>query len=148
MLFPRDRKLARSRAPREGRVPWPRLVAIVGLAAFSCTFPDYQFGDGDAETCDNGVLDGTETQTDCGGSCAACPCSGDDECPEQDQVCTDGACLDPCEGDECDPTCADTKQNGDETDTDCGGTCPQCEVGDSCASGADCVEKVCEAEGA
>src|SRR6187402_362307 len=145
MLFPRDRKLARSTALRERRAYWPRLMAIVGLAAFSCTFPVYQFGHEDATTCDNEVLDGTETKVDCAGDCDPCPCPADD-CPEQEHVCVDGICQGPCVGDECGPTCGDDKLNGDETDKDCGGSCAKCDVGDSCLVGNDCVEKVCAAE--
>ena len=40
-------------------------------------------------------------------------------------------------------TCIDGLKNGDETDVDCGGSCPVCAVGGTCAVGADCVEKVC-----
>ncbi len=41
-------------------------------------------------------------------------------------------------------TCVDGKQNGDETDLDCGGaTCAKCEVFDGCSLGRDCVTGVC-----
>ena len=138
MLFPPDRK-ARSRGL------WPRIVAVVGLAAFSCTLPDYEFDGVTPETCENNVLDGDETRVDCGGTCDPCTCEEDDDCMA-DQVCVDGDCQNPCVGAECGPTCFDTEKNGDETDEDCGGmTCDaRCPVGDGCNENADCEEKVCD----
>ena len=44
------------------------------------------------------------------------------------------------------PSCTDGKQNGDETDVDCGGkTCPQCTGKKMCKQGADCISGVCTA---
>ena len=46
------------------------------------------------------------------------------------------------------PTCTDGFENGDETDTDCGGSCAPastCADGDGCAIGADCTSGVCGA---
>lgn len=40
-------------------------------------------------------------------------------------------------------TCTDGKQNGDESDTDCGGSCAACANGRKCLKGADCSSKVC-----
>ena len=43
------------------------------------------------------------------------------------------------------PTCKDNKQNGKETDVDCGGvTCPACADGKGCTAGTDCTSKVCD----
>src|SRR5688572_5512807 len=97
MLFPPDRKLARPRGL------WPRLVAAVGLVAFSCTFPDYTFETEPAETCDNDISDGNETGIDCGGDCTPCPCDEDEDCGT-DEVCEDGDCRGPCANGECPPT--------------------------------------------
>lgn len=47
-------------------------------------------------SCDDGILNGSEIRTDCGGSCDACP------------------------------SCFDGIQNQDETSVDCGGTCEAC----------------------
>ncbi len=139
MLFPPDRKLARTRGL------WPRLVATVGLVAFSCTFPDYRFDTEPAETCDNDIHDGNETGIDCGGDCDPCPCQDDDDCPGAGEVCEDGDCHEPCENGECQPTCTDDKKNGEETDKDCGGPeCPKCAIGADCKIARDCVEKVCD----
>ncbi len=44
-------------------------------------------------------------------------------------------------------TCSDGKKNGDETDVDCGGSCPKkCADGEGCSIGTDCADSVCEAE--
>ena len=140
MLFPPDRKLARSKGP------WARVVAMVGLAAFSCTFPDYRFEDVATETCDNQVLDGDETGVDCGGDCDSCPsCMDDEDCTGTDQVCEDGDCRGPCDNGECTHSCDDQEQNGDETDEDCGGSCKaDCAIGEHCNDGDDCETKVCD----
>ncbi|MFH1849443.1 MAG: hypothetical protein ABH879_04625 [archaeon] len=37
------------------------------------------------------------------------------------------------------PTCADLVRNQDETDVDCGGSCPQCSDGRQCRADVDCV---------
>lgn len=41
------------------------------------------------------------------------------------------------------PDCADTVQNGDETDIDCGGSCDPCVDGQGCGAGEDCQSLVC-----
>ncbi len=41
------------------------------------------------------------------------------------------------------PTCTDEIQNGNETDTDCGGSCSPCGDGDGCLLDADCVSGSC-----
>jgi hypothetical protein len=40
-------------------------------------------------------------------------------------------------------TCTDDQQNGDETDIDCGGSCPPCNDGSNCDGPADCVTGFC-----
>jgi hypothetical protein len=45
----------------------------------------------------------------------------------------------------CSPTCTDTFQNGDETDVDCGGTCPlKCMLFQHCSGNGDCVNDNCQ----
>jgi len=89
--------------------------------------------------------------------CSAGACQG--ECRPADkqckagglipQTCTDaGAWLDgtAC-GYKCDSAsgkclaagCGDTAKNGDETDTDCGGSCGGCGIGSACKGDADCI---------
>jgi hypothetical protein len=41
------------------------------------------------------------------------------------------------------PGCGDMVKNGNETDTDCGGTCPPCMIGDTCSVPADCASGSC-----
>jgi alpha-tubulin suppressor-like RCC1 family protein len=43
------------------------------------------------------------------------------------------------------PLCTDGIENGTETDTDCGGNCPDCGVGSACSTGADCLSRACVA---
>ncbi len=42
------------------------------------------------------------------------------------------------------PTCDDGTQNGDETDVDCGGSCPACPSGASCTQDSNCESGQCE----
>ena len=42
------------------------------------------------------------------------------------------------------PTCADGIKNGDETDVDCGGSCPRCATGKTCLRRDDCESAVCD----
>lgn len=82
-------------------------------------------------TCDDGAINGEETDLNCGGTqCDPCvpgqDCAIGDDCDSG--VCSvDGVCLA--------PSCSDDVQNGTETDEDCGGTCP-----DTCPDGAGCDE--------
>jgi hypothetical protein len=88
-------------------------------------------------TCTDGVLNGTETDVDCGDICAPCQsgasCADAGDC--QMRVCTDGVCQD--------ESCGDRVQNGDETDVDCGGSCKKCDVGLVCESATDCLSGAC-----
>jgi hypothetical protein len=92
-----------------------------------------------APTCNDGVMNGSETGVDCGGS--TCPKCGDG------QPCLVGSdCLsDVCSGGTCaTATCADGVKNGTETDVDCGGsTCAKCATGRRCQGGGDCLSGVC-----
>lgn len=42
------------------------------------------------------------------------------------------------------PSCTDGRKNGDETDTDCGGSCPPCAVGQMCSMASDCTTSLCQ----
>lgn len=67
-------------------------------------------------------------------------CSKTGECPG-------GMSCDPvdnrCRYELLDPACDDGLQNGDESDTDCGGGCEPCADGLSCDAPADCQSQVC-----
>lgn len=89
------------------------------------------------DACQNGVLDGTETDVDCGGECAGClegsTCSQNTDCISG--YCADNTCQT--------PTCTDGVQNGKETSVDCGGNCPGCAQNQSCAVDDDCLTGAC-----
>lgn len=91
---------------------------------------------GDASCSDN-VKNGTETDTDCGGSCAKCAdgkgCAGNGDCGTG--FCSGGTCRT--------PTCTDNARNGNETDVDCGGGCPKCANGGLCRVDSDCASNIC-----
>ena len=92
-----------------------------------------------APACNDGVQNGDETDIDCGGP----------SCGGLNQLCATGQhCLVAmdCASFVCDlnlhtcsaPACNDGVQNGDETDTDCGG--PSCDgLNDLCANGKRCL---------
>ena len=112
-----------------------------GVAA-DCTsnICDGPTGTCNAPGCGDGVLNGAETDLDCGGgSCLACmdglTCTGAADC--QSGVCTGGVCQV--------PTCTDGARNGGETDTDCGGpdACPRCADRQRCGAASDCTSDVC-----
>jgi sugar lactone lactonase YvrE len=69
------------------------------------------------------------------GACSAGPAQEGAGCYE-DNECTTGNC----EGNVCmpPPTCTDGCANGTESDVDCGGECPFCEVDQACNSSEDC----------
>lgn len=94
----------------------------------------------DAGSCSDNKTDGTESDMDCGGSCADC---GDgSECVD-DSDCTTGACA----GGVCAPaTCQNGAMDAGETGVDCGGSCLAC-PGDACADSAECAAGNCS-EGA
>jgi hypothetical protein len=84
-------------------------------------------------TCSDGVRNGGETDTDCGGPCPPCAdgqsCVTQNDC--QSRVCTNNVCRV--------PTCDDGVKNGSETGVDCGGgTCPGCPIGQACLVDTDC----------
>ena len=96
---------------------------------------------GGGNSCSNKKQDGAETDVDCGGgTCAKCAvgliCQGNADC--ETNRCVNGKCA-PIAA-----SCMDRKQNGDETDVDCGGKdCPACGDNKGCAGNTDCLSKVC-----
>jgi Sulfatase-modifying factor enzyme 1 len=112
-----------------------------------------------AASCSDGILDGTETDFDCGG--ASCPpCTDGMKCGAGanagnncvNKVCGAGDAGSCATGTCCPPSCTDGKQNGNETDVDCGGTsymgqpaCSACNPGQKCIAPNDCAGKNCQA---
>jgi len=96
-------------------------------------------GGGGAPTCFDAVMNGTESDIDCGGSCP--PCSSGKACFVAADcttgVCTAGACAV--------AACNDLVKNGTETDVDCGSNCPKCADGLVCSTNNDCQSTVCNA---
>jgi Collagen triple helix repeat (20 copies) len=92
-----------------------------------------------APTCTDGVKNGNETDTDCGGpTCSTC--AAGNACLVQAD-CSSGNCV----GNICTvATCTDGVKNGNETDTDCGGpACSTCATGKTCLQASDCFSGVC-----
>ncbi len=92
-------------------------------------------------SCRDGTRDNDETDVDCGGeTCIGCyvaeECLLDSDCVTN--KCDQG--LGVCVGN----TCGDQRQDGSETDVDCGGyTCGPCGEGDKCHSNFDCNFLIC-----
>ena len=91
-----------------------------------------------AEPCSDRVLDGDETDVDCGGSCHACPagfaCTAGSDC--EAGVCDAGTCAA--------GTCGDGVRDGFEIDADCGQYCnAACAIGARCFDNGDCVTAQC-----
>jgi hypothetical protein len=91
-------------------------------------------------SCHDGVLDGTEDQVDCGGPlCGGCPtgdpCRANEDCASAACDAQSLTCVA--------SQCADRRQDGQETDVDCGGPCAPCAVGQKCHMNPDCQTQVC-----
>lgn len=69
------------------------------------------------------------------GACVGCLMDGD--CPPETPNCDtrNSICVS--------AQCGDGDKNGDETDVDCGGSCPPCTEGQDCEVGSDCTSGVC-----
>ena len=103
-----------------------------------------------AAGCNDGVKNGAETDTDCGGGTCA-PCAAGRTCLKagdcQSGFCVNQICAPP------QTSCNDNIRNGAETDIDCGGgTCPTCANGKACVAARDCqsgncTNNVCMANG-
>jgi cysteine-rich repeat protein len=73
--------------------------------------------------------------TVCNGDGACGTCTGDEQCSDG-KLCIDGLCVP--------PYCVDGALSGDETDVDCGGSCPPCSIGQRCAEPEDCESLFCD----
>lgn len=92
--------------------------------------------------CDDNLTDGTETDLDCGGEyCAGFNllCVSGKSC-FINRDCVSGYC----ENNKCaNVSCTDKTENGNESDTDCGGSCDACDLGGKCRIDADCSSNYC-----
>ncbi|CAF4161684.1 unnamed protein product [Adineta steineri] len=90
------------------------------------------------KTCFDGIMNGDETDIDCGGSCLTCAvgqkCTLAKDCDSAH--CINSICAN--------ATCNDNIKNNGETDVDCGGSnCSPCGTGKACSGGSDCVNSSC-----
>jgi len=129
----------------------PVAVLEAGIGFDAALPPAEDSGNADTSTgdaapvdleCTDKILNGNETDIDCGGP----------KCPR----CVDGKkCVagTDCGGGFCElttrqcttPTCSDKIRNGNETDTDCGGgACGTCGVGRACKADTDCATAKCD----
>jgi len=96
-----------------------------------------------ATICDDGIMDGSETDVDCGGSTCN-KCLGGKSCLANTD-CISGFCnstTNKCVASQCE----DGLKDGAETDIDCGGgTCMKCGATKACSSGGDCTSGYCGA---
>lgn len=108
----------------------------------------------EGRSCYDHVLNGQETDVDCGGSdCKPCLmskiCQEDSDCYQFPYDCRRAVCDQnvQCAPDygSCETQCADGDIDGFETDVDCGGPCAGCGIGQYCILPSDCASKVCRA---
>jgi hypothetical protein len=89
------------------------------------------------DTCHDRIVDGDESDIDCGGSCLPCAtaaaCAIPADC--QSKACDGGHCRA--------PSCTDGVRDGFESDVDCGANCPKCAQGQACANSDDCASAKC-----
>ena len=95
-------------------------------------------------SCTDGKKDGDESDLDCGGSCRSCglnaTCRAHDDCLSK--TCDLKKVPSVCVG----ISCEDGVKNGNETDTDCGGSCTKkCDENKKCQKDSDCVQNKCDA---
>jgi hypothetical protein len=115
------------------------LVAAIHGAA-SCSPPEFTFApDMEESRCNDDRLNGSETDTDCGGLvCGNCAlgrsCALDDDCVM-------GSCI----ANRCQAAhCVDQGLSDGESDVDCGGAeCSKCGVNQRCSGAADCLSNAC-----
>lgn len=127
------------------------LTALFGLGCSSSDGPCSSDSDCESNqyclTAEGVCVDELEPLPECA-SQAYSICSGDtsywynscDELEGEREVCENTECI----GDRCaDPNCSDERQNGDETDIDCGGSCSGCTSGEACLRDRDCESQRC-----
>ncbi len=118
-----------------------------GSGTTAGTSPDPVAGSGPVDpgkpTCTDGQKNGGETDIDCGGPCSKCPdgktCGSNGDCAGKS--CWGGVCQPPPVQM---PTCDDKAKNGNESDVDCGGSCPKCPDNRACGQDSDCTSNSCQ----
>ncbi len=110
---------------------------LVGANAGTVLWSDFTFDP--ITTCSDGVMNGDESDVDCGGQCPVpCDsgklCGGASDCASG--VCVGGTCVQ--------ASCGDGVMNSDESDVDCGGACAPCAIGRLCGNADDCASMACD----
>jgi hypothetical protein len=112
--------------------------------SYNCDGGECKEGDDFESLCTNNKKDSLETDVDCGGVCVTKlgkKCSLGKECGSNSDcesgICDDHVCVD------VDP-CENGKEDGSETDVDCGGRCDACGLGKSCEYSSDCESNYCK----
>src|SRR6185436_16016984 len=92
--------------------------------------------------CDDGIPNGKEMDTDCGGPCAKCEAFHGCKVAAD---CTTGVCAENlCQGSKA----GNFLKDADETDIDCGGVeAPGCAADQACAINHDCESNLCNSTG-
>jgi hypothetical protein len=100
--------------------------------------PDYSFAPPAQFSCTDNLLNGKESDTDCGGTCPLC--ANGSTC-RADSDCAIGSCFENrCQAQHC----ANLERDATESDVNCGGDdCPKCGVRQNCNSAADCKSNAC-----
>jgi hypothetical protein len=98
-------------------------------------------------SCDDTFQNGTETAPDCGGNCLK-KCGLGQGCAVKADCDPNVANID-CINKKCTvPSCRDNAWDGDETDKDCGGSCPdKCADTNKCKLDVDCTSNHCVDDG-
>jgi hypothetical protein len=89
--------------------------------------------------CQDRILDGDETDIDCGGSCPNA-CGSESVCARNEDCLTHSCANHRC----AQPTCTDGMKDGLESDVDCGDNCPACATSQACRVPADCSSGPCD----
>ncbi|MCD6498798.1 MAG: hypothetical protein J7M25_10945 [Deltaproteobacteria bacterium] len=123
------------------------VAAIVGLASLACGPTSESSGEQDGTVCSDSC-DPTEGMR-CHEALIQVCAKGDDgcfawtqreDCGASSKICDDTGDTPVCVSVE---SCVDGAQNQDETDVDCGGSCPPCDKGKHCTSDKDCHSDSC-----
>src|SRR6266542_2520555 len=96
-------------------------------------------------SCTDHAKNGSETDVDCGGSCAPASTCAEGRGCSTGSDCQSGVCnaQKVCAA----PACTDQVKNGSETDVDCGGSCApnaRCVNGKTCSMNGDCQSGICK----
>lgn len=93
------------------------------------------------ETCSDVIKNQNETDIDCGGVCSSC--SNGEGCLINSDCVSDYCSSNICSTSVPVVSCTDGIKNQDETDVDCGGSCLNCDINNTCSTNNDCLSDYC-----